>query len=355
MFYLKYRPKTIEEIDNKQVKEMVGKILSAKSLPHAFLFVGQKGTGKTSTARIIAKAVNCINNKFSPNLPKTPNNPKSYEPCNKCVNCQSISRSSFTDVIEMDAASNRGIEEVKNLIREISFLPMSGGYRVFIIDEAHMITTEGFNALLKTLEEPPKTSIFILATTNLEKLPKTIVSRCLKINFGKAKIADINSMLKRIVKNEGLDFNEDLLKLIAHHSENSFRDAAKILEEVTFQKIKTTEELEKFLGIRGKNDLMEIIEKKDLKKTLNWINEFSQNNGDFKNLIEDILNELRLQLLIKNGVEESDEKKTSLTLSEISLLIKLLIEAYQNLRNTPIDSLPVEIALIEFYNKNIRN
>ena len=350
MFYLKYRPKTIEEIDNNQVKEMIGKILSAKSLPHAFLFVGQKGTGKTSTARIIAKAVNCLNNKFSPSSRKTAE-VNDFDPCNLCANCQSISLSSFTDVIEMDAASNRGIEEIKSLIRETSFLPMSGGFRVFIIDEAHMITTEGFNALLKTLEEPPKTSIFILATTNLEKLPKTIVSRCLKINFGKAKITDINSMLKRITKNEGLNFNEDVLKLIANHSENSFRDAAKILEEVDLQKIKTTEELEKFLGVRGKNDLMEIIEEKDLKKTLNWINEFSQNGGDFKNLIEDILSDLHFQLLIKNGVEEDDGKKISFTLGEISLLIKLLIEAYQSLRNTPIDSLPVEIALIEFYNK----
>ena len=349
MFYLKYRPKTIEEIDNLQVREMIGKILSSKSLPHAFLFVGQKGTGKTSTARIIAKAVNCLNNKFSPSSGKTAG--VNFEPCNKCANCKSISLSSFTDVIEMDAASNRGIEEIKSLIRETSFLPMSGGYRVFIIDEAHMITTEGFNALLKTLEEPPKTAIFILATTNLEKLPKTIVSRCLKVNFGKAKITDLNSMLKRIAKNEGINFNEDFFKLIARHSESSFRDAAKILEEVTFQKIRTIEELEKFLGIRGKNDLIEIIEKKDLKKTLVWINEFSENNGNFKSLIEDILDELRLQLLIKNGVGESDEKKISLTLSEISLLIKLLIEAYQNLRNTPIDSLPVEIALIEFYNK----
>jgi DNA polymerase-3 subunit gamma/tau len=344
MFYLKYRPKTIGEIDNQQVKGMIGKILEAKSLPHAFLLVGQKGTGKTSTARIIAKTVNCLNNKFSEK-----NN--SIEPCNLCANCKSISLSSFTDVIEMDAASNRGIEEIKNLIRETAFLPMSGGFRVFIIDEAHMITTEGFNALLKTLEEPPRTAIFILATTNLEKLPKTIVSRCLKINFGKAKIVDINSMLKRITKNESLNLNDDFLKLIAIHSENSFRDAAKILEEVSFQKIKNLEELEKFLGIRGKNDLLEIIEKKDLKKTLIWINEFSQNGGDFKNLIEDILNELHLQLLIKNGVEESDEKKISFTLGEISLLIRLFIEAYQNLRNTPIDSLPVEIALTEFYNK----
>jgi len=352
MFYLKYRPRTIKEIDNNQVREMIGKILESKPLPHAFLFVGQKGTGKTSVARIVAKAVNCLNNKFSKDSLKKV---LSYEPCNQCANCKSISLSSFTDVIEMDAASNRGIEEIKSLIRETSFLPMSGGFRVFIIDEAHMITTEGFNALLKTLEEPPKTAIFILATTNLEKLPKTIVSRCLKINFGKAKIVDINSMLRRIAKNEGFDFDDNILKLIANHSENSFRDAAKILEEVSFQKIKTVDELEKFLGIRGKSDLMEIIEKKDLKQTLNWINIFSENGGDFKNLIEDILNDLHLQLLIKNGAGESEAKKVSFTISEISLLIKLLLEAYQNLRNTPIDSLPIEIALIEFYNKSIKN
>lgn len=344
MFYLKYRPKIIAEIDNFHVKEMMGKILESKTLPHAFLFVGQKGTGKTSTARILAKAVNCLDNKFSKNS-------NGFEPCNKCANCKSIGLSSFTDVIEMDAASNRGIEEIKSLIRETSFLPMSGGYRVFIIDEAHMITNEGFNALLKTLEEPSKSSIFILATTNLEKLPKTIVSRCLKINFGKANIADILSMLKRISKSEDIKFNDDILKLIADHSENSFRDAAKILEEITFQKIKSIEDVEKFLGIRGRNDLIEIIEKKDPKKTLAWINEFSQNGGDFKNLIEDILNKLHLQILIKNNVLTSEDKKISLTLSETSLLMKLMIEAYQNLRNTPIDSLPVEIALIEFYNK----
>ena len=350
MFYLKYRPRSIDEIDNLQVKTMVGKILESSTLPHAFLFVGQKGTGKTSTARIIAKAVNCLNNKFSKGSPSAS---KSYEPCNKCINCKSISLSSFTDVIEMDAASNRGIEEIKSLIRETSFLPMSGGYRVFIIDEAHMITNEGFNALLKTLEEPPKSAIFILATTNLEKLPKTIVSRCLKVNFGKANTTDIYSMLKRISKGENINFDTNLLNLIASHSENSFRDAAKILEEISLQKIKTVEEVEKFLGIRGRNDLIEIIEKKDLKKTLTWINDFSQNGGDFKNLIEDVLNQLHVQLLIKNKVIEKDGKEIILTISEISLLMKLLIEAYQNLRNSPIDSLPVEISLIEFYNKVI--
>lgn len=349
MFYLKYRPQTISEIDNLQAKETIGKILDSSTLPHAFLLVGQKGTGKTSTARIIAKAVNCLKNKFSKN---TSNNPKYFEPCNECANCKSIGLSSFTDVIEMDAASNRGIEDIKNLIRETSFLPMSGNYRVFIIDEAHMITNEGFNALLKTLEEPPRSAIFILATTNIEKLPKTIVSRCLKINFGKANNIDILSMLNRISKLENIDLKEDVLNLIANHSENSFRDAAKILEEITLQKIKTIEEIEKFLGIRGRNNLIEIIEKKDIKATLLWMNDFSKNGGDFKNLIEDILNQLHTQLLIKNNISENENKKTSLTLSEISLLMKLLIEAYQNLRNSPIDSIPVEIALIEFYNKN---
>lgn len=357
MFYLKYRPRIIDEIDNLQAKEMIGKILESSTLPHAFLFVGSKGTGKTSTARIVAKAVNCLNNKFSRS--STPAvgersgktaGVSNFEPCNNCANCTSIGLSSFTDVIEMDAASNRGIEEIKSLIRETSFLPMSGGYRVFIIDEAHMITNEGFNALLKTLEEPPKSAIFILATTNLEKLPKTIISRCLKINFGKANSIDIFSMLKRITKNENLDFNDDLLKLIASHSENSFRDAAKILEEITLQKIKSIEEIEKFLGIRGRNDLIGIIEKKDFKKTLLWINDFSQNGGDFKNLIEDILNQLHIQLLIKNDVLKNEDRKTNLTLVEISLLMKLLIEAYQGLKNSPIDSIPIEIALIEFYN-----
>ena len=349
MFYLKYRPRVIGEIDNLHVKEIIGRILESSTLPHAFLFVGQKGTGKTSTARIIAKAVNCLNNKFSRSGKTAGVN--NYEPCNKCVNCQSISVSSFTDVIEMDAASNRGIEEIKSLIRETSFLPMSGGFRVFIIDEAHMITNEGFNALLKTLEEPPKSAIFILATTNLEKLPKTIISRCLKINFGKASATDIFSMLKRISKSENINYKDDLLKLIASHSESSFRDAAKILEEINLQKIKTIEEVEKYLGIRGRNDLIEIIETKNLKKTLSWINDFSQNGGDFKNLIEDILNQLHSQLLIKNKVIENEGREIFLTISEVSLLMKLLIEAYQNLRNSPIESLPVEISLVEFYNK----
>lgn len=373
MFYLKYRPKTIAELDNTRVKAFIQKLLQANEVPHALLFIGQKGTGKTSTARIIAKAVNCLNNKFSLANRHTTSEVRSstlrvndvnkntlrvntdFEPCNTCDNCISISHSTFTDVLELDAASNRGIEEIKNLIRETSFLPMAGRYRVFIIDEAHMITPDGFNALLKTLEEPPKTAIFILATTNPEKLPKTISSRCVKINFGKGLNNDIVSMLKRINTYEKKTFSDPLLHLIANHADNSFRDATKILEELIIQNITSIEEAEKFLGIRGKNNLLEIIESNPSadgeKKIFSWINQFSESGGSFKNLIEDVLDQLRIQLLLKKGAVTEDGLKTSsLNIPQITRLMRLLMEAYQQLRYSPIESLPLEIAISEFYN-----
>ncbi|PIS15613.1 DNA polymerase III, subunit gamma and tau [Candidatus Roizmanbacteria bacterium CG09_land_8_20_14_0_10_41_9] len=346
MFYLTYRPRTIEEIDNSRVTSTLKKILESKDLPHALLFVGQKGTGKTSAARIFSKAVNCLNNALGSKKNS------SIEPCNKCRNCLSIASSSFTDVFEMDAASNRGIEEVKNLIKETAFLPMSGRYRVFIIDEAHMITPDGFNALLKTLEEPPDTTIFILATTNLEKVPKTIVSRCVKVNFGIARKDDIIRMLKRIVKNENIQLEENILQMIAQYSEHSFRDAAKILEEISMQKISKLQDVEKYLGIRGKNNLLEIIDQKDLKTTLAWIEEFSQGGGNFKFLIENILEELHEAFLHTKGIGENTII-THLSTQEILLLIKLLMQAYGDLRASPIESLPLEISIAEFYNRRV--
>ncbi len=349
MFYLKYRPKTINEIDNSKVQEEVGKLLQSKKLPHALLFIGQKGTGKTSTARVFAKSINCLKNKFS-------GNGSQLEPCNDCENCNNIDKSSSVDVIEMDAASNRGIDEIRNLIKETSFLPMNNRYRVFIIDEAHMITSDAFNALLKTLEEPPDSVIFILATTNLEKLPKTIVSRCFLINFGKAKKTDIIHMLKRISKNEKLNIDEKLLQLISSHSEHSFRDATKILEELVIQDKLSFEEGRIFLGILGKENLLEVIHKKNLKSSLSWIEEFSNAGGNFKHLIEELLEESRKLLLAKNSIDiDDDVLKIDFSLSELSFLIKLLTEAYNNLKISPVESLPLEIAVVDFYNNREKN
>lgn len=342
MYYLKYRPKTIDEIDNTKAREIISKILASKSIPHAYLFVGQKGTGKTSTARIFSKTVNCLN-------PKKTLHPN---PCNHCKNCLSVDFSSSPDVFELDAASNRGINEVKDLIKEASFSPMSGKYRVFIIDEAHMITGDGFNALLKTLEEPPDTVIFILATTNLEKVPKTISSRCLIVNFGKAIKSDIKNMIRRIIKNEKLSVDEKLIDLIANHSEKSFRDAAKLLEELVIQNKLNTEEAKNYLGIRSKENLLETVATGNIKEAIIWIEEFSELGGNVKNLIEELLEELRLLLLKRSGVPTDEVIPVDLSLKQIIFLMKSLNDAYNLLKNSPIETLPLEIAIVEFYNLN---
>ncbi len=344
MFYLKYRPKTITNLDNSSVKEKLTNLLKNKSLPHAYLFVGQKGTGKTSTARIFAKSVNCLANSFS-------KKGDSIEPCNKCANCMSIETGASPDVTELDAASNRGIDEVRSLIREAAFLPMTCRYRVFIIDEAHMITNDAFNALLKTLEEPPETVLFILATTTEEKVPKTIVSRCLLVNFGKANREDVIRMLKRIQLAEKISVTDDVLEIIAKNSEKSFRDATKLFEELVIQNKLNPVDVKHYLGLRSQHTLMDLIQKKSLKDSLLWIEEFSESGGSFKRLLEELLEELRYMLLAKNGVGTLDII-TSLSSAEIANLMKLFTEAYNTLRISPIDSIPLEIALVEFYNRN---
>lgn len=347
MYYLKYRPHTIAALDNSQVRPIITNLLKSKDLPHALLFIGPKGMGKTSTARIVAKAVNCLENAYS-------GKGNSYEPCNTCYNCKNIDSSSSPDVVEMDAASNRGIEEVRKLIRESSFAPMTSKYRVYIIDEAHMITNDAFNALLKTLEEPPETVMFILATTNEEKVPTTIISRCLRIPFGRAHKNDIIHMLKRIAESEKLVVEDVLLQLIATYSENSFRDAAKMLEELVMQEALTLEKAQKYLGVRAKGTLLELMQKGTLAESMSWIEEFVNSGGSIKRAIEDMLESLRLQLIAKSTKTEEGQGLT-LTLREISQLIKLFHEAYNQLRVTPIESLPLEIAVVEFYNNRIQS
>lgn len=342
MYYLKYRPRTIESLDNSQVRPKIGNLLKSKELPHALLFIGPKGMGKTSTARIVAKAVNCLENVYA-------GKGTSFEPCNECDNCKNIDAGSSPDVVEMDAASNRGIEEVRKLIRESSFAPMTSKYRVYIIDEAHMITNDAFNALLKTLEEPPETVMFILATTNEEKVPTTIISRCLRVPFGRAHKDDILHMLERIAGSEKLTVPDELLNLIATYSENSFRDAAKMFEELVMQEALTVERAQEYLGVRAKGTLLEIMQTGTLAESMSWIEEFVKSGGNVKRAIEDLLETLRLQLIAKSTGEKL-ENELSFTLREISQLIKLFHDAYNQLRITPIESLPLEIAVVEFYN-----
>ncbi len=219
--YRKYRPRKFSQlIGQEEIKEILISELKNKKISHAYLFAGMRGCGKTTTARILSKALNCLEPEDS------------YEPCQKCDNCRAIDSGSFPDVIEMDAASNRGIDEIRSIKEGVNFIPAVGKYKVYIIDEVHMLTQQAFNALLKTLEEPPEHTVFILATTEINKVPQTIISRCQVLSFKPHTMKDVVFNLKHISDSEGFSYEDEALQLIAKKGEGSMRDSIGILEQV---------------------------------------------------------------------------------------------------------------------------
>jgi DNA polymerase-3 subunit gamma/tau len=243
VLYQKYRSSDFDEIKGQDhVTKLLKNAVKTNQIAQAYLFVGSRGTGKTSTARILAKAVNCKNLKNDGN------------PCGECEYCQSITAGRFLDLIEIDAASNRGIDQIRQLKEKIEFSPSEGRYKVYIIDEVHMLTTEAFNALLKTLEEPPAHVIFILATTDVHKLPPTILSRCQRYDFRLGTDKEIKGLIKEITKKEKITIEEEALDVIVQNAKGSYRDALSILDVIyTGQEEKqneiTLEETRKILGL----------------------------------------------------------------------------------------------------------
>ncbi|GAH56868.1 unnamed protein product, partial [marine sediment metagenome] len=218
--YRKWRPQTFEDIiGQKHITQTLINAISLNRISHAYIFSGPRGVGKTTTARILAKSLNCVKG-------PTPH------PCNKCERCIRITDGYSMDVIEIDGASNRGIDDIRDLRNKVKFAPAEGKYKVYIIDEVHMLTTEAFNALLKTLEEPPSHVIFIFATTNPHKIPSTILSRCQWFNFRRISLEDIVAKLKMIVKDEKLKIEDDTLNIIARSSTGSMRDAESALDQI---------------------------------------------------------------------------------------------------------------------------
>ena len=219
--YRKYRPSSFSEVSGEnEIVKSLKLSLKNKSMAHAYLFSGPRGVGKTTIARLIAKGVNCLNLK------------ENGEPCNECKNCKSINEGRFSDLIEIDAASNRSIDEIRSLKEKINYQPVEGLKKVYIIDEAHMLTKEAFNALLKTLEEPPAHVIFILATTELEKILPTIISRCQRYDFKPLDLEEMKAGLEHILKEENLSMTDDVYPVIYENSSGSMRDSISILERL---------------------------------------------------------------------------------------------------------------------------
>lgn len=366
-FYRKYRPQKFSEIVGQEhVVKTLTNAISLGMISHAYLFAGPRGSGKTTTARIFAKAVNCLNRKT-----------EDPEPCNKCSSCIEITEGRSMDLVEIDAASHRGIDEIRELRDGINFAPTKSKYRVFIIDEAHQLTKEAANALLKTLEEPPEHAIFILATTEVNKMIPTILSRCQRFDFRKLTVSEIIKRLEFICEKEGAKVEKRALELIAINSGGSIRDAESLLDQaITFakgiSKELKTDDIKELLGLVDTKlliDFVEILTKKNLIEAINFLSEISEKGTDLVEFNKSLISYLRKVLVLKiaesmfqneafleeftkDEIEKIKMQVDAFSEKEIKTLLNLLLEANNKMRFSPIIQLPLELAIFEFCKKS---
>lgn len=296
--YRQWRPQNFDTLVGQQaVKKTLANALSTGRIAHAYLFTGPRGTGKTSTARILAKALNCEEG-------------PTVNPCGHCINCERIAAGTSMDVFEIDAASNRGIDEIKALREQVAFAPVDGHYKIYIIDEVHMLTTEAFNALLKTLEEPPAHVIFVLATTDPHKIPATIHSRCQRFDFRRVTVDEIAEHLAMVAEKSGITADSDALRLIAIQSEGGMRDALSLLDQCGVMgsrvDVNTVREV---LGIVGREALRELIKAigtKDVSGCLAKLHMLLEQGKDVKQVLVEVAEYLRALLLFKAAPSYSE-------------------------------------------------
>ncbi len=354
VIYRKYRPKNFSEVIGQEhlVKTITYAIKQGKPA-HAYLFSGTRGVGKTTVARLIVKAINCQN----------PD--KGFDPCNKCASCLAIDRNAAVDLLELDAASHRGIDEAKSLIESVKYPPVESTYKVFIIDEVHMLTREAFNSLLKTLEEPPPHVIFILATTEPQKIPQTIISRCQYFEFKRLRRDQIKQKIKTILKKENIEMDEKSIDYVSKSGRGSLRDMESLLERVISQSEKKIlwKDLEEILGIVSPEvirDFLKILFEKDAKGALQFIHNIFEGGKDIVQFNAQIIDYLRLIILGKidkellkvhylDAQEETDIISLNKTVNEKKLLklIDFFSRAERDVNKYPLGQMSTEIATIE--------
>jgi DNA polymerase-3 subunit gamma/tau len=339
--YRRWRPRSFNDfVGQSHVVTTLSNAIETNRVAHAYLLTGPRGTGKTSTAKIFAKALNC-------------QKPNGFEPCDQCSNCIQINEGSFMDVIEIDGASNRGIDEIRELREKVKFAPAEGKFKIYIIDEVHMLTAEAFNALLKTLEEPPKFVVFILATTEVHKIPATILSRCQRFDFKRFTIPEIEGRLEQILNAEKVKAEENALKLIAEHSEGGMRDAISLLEQALAHsgEMLAESDVRAILGLIDTEVIQNIagtILERDPGKALAILSEVCLDGKDLFQFGRSLIAHFREELL--TAVTAGSGKKFGVegfSTAELIRIIETIATATNEVKRSSQSSLPLELAFIK--------
>lgn len=351
--YRAYRPQTFEDVVGQEhIIRTLKNQVENNNIGHAYLFTGTRGTGKTSTAKIFARAVNCTNG-------------INQEPCNECDVCRDILNDNIMDVIEIDAASNNSVDDIRELRESVKYSPAKAKYKVYIIDEVHMLSQGAFNALLKTLEEPPSYIIFILATTEPHKIPATILSRCQRFDFKRVTVKDMSDRMKKICLEENIDVEEKALNLISRNSQGALRDALSILDQcISFgdNKIeyKYVVELLGTVNIEQLFDMAECIINQDTKKSLQNLNEFVIWGKDIRNLINDLIDHFRNLMVCKVSNELDEiislpeetvnllkEQANSVDMNDLIRILNILSTAQDNIKSSSNPRVLAEVTMIK--------
>jgi len=366
--YRKYRPRDFSEvIGQEHIVQTIQNAIAQNRLSHAYLFTGPRGTGKTTLARILAKTINCEKLSGNPRTQRAEQSSYDGQPCGKCISCMEIAAGRALDIIEIDAASNRGIDEIRELREGIRSVPVQLKYKVYIIDESHQLTKEAFNALLKTLEEPPAHAVFILATTEADKMPATILSRVQRFDFKQLSIDQIVAKLEKILKEEKVKYSGDALRIIATYASGGLRDAESMLAQILAHSPDKVTDLavEEALGVPAFSKVAtfaDLLQTKDLKETIIGLNSLQKEGVRLDEFLKSLLGYLRKMMLLQideklrpfAAPELTDNQFLTMIAqckkfdkSELEKALTALMEAEVNLKKTSITVLPIELAMIK--------